>query len=332
MISIMVNTLMPCLGEEHLETKVIAPVAEAKIPNEGVVLRPVWQSGKTYHMQQRLEARATVAGLGKQFLEWRQQLRVTPHATVGECYKLEIGVEKLRIDLDLGGRRSRYYFQPNKPLKHQNEEGFQAALLSSVERLVNTRYLLSSNSTTGKDDIQILPAKNSIVPNDFPISEGLAALPWQAVTSALLQQGIPDTPLNPGNRWQHAHDFNMPKYGDVKIDLKCHFTSYKDIKKRRYALIEHEGAIHGTFRQHLPDQKEPGPGLGLDAPKVKGLTLIDPEQRTIASTVVKIDGKLTSLDIPGTEEGETAPVQKTLTLTLLAIEKVPNDAAKVITE
>mgnify|MGYP007101549250 CR=1 FL=1 len=318
----MLGLAVPCLTAEEKKISTALP-EPANEETSGVVLRPVWQAGKAYRMQQRLEARATVAGLGKQLLEWRQQLRITPH-DVASGYKLEIGVDNLRVDLDLGGQRSRYYFEPNMPLKHQNEEGIQAALLSRVERLVNARYMLSSNNGTGTADIKVLPAKGTTIPKDLAIDEGLAALPWQAVTSALLQQGIPETSVHPGDDWQHQHHFTMPHHGEVEIDLECHFKSYKKIKNQRYALIECEGAIRGTFRQHLPEQEEPGPGLGLDAPKVKGLTLIDPVKRTIASTVFKIDGKLTSLGIPGAEEGETAPIKKTLTLTLLAIEEITN--------
>lgn len=297
-----------------------SPSASEEAPT-GVVLRPIWRAGKAYHMQQRFEARSAVAGLGKQFLEWRQQLSIIPHA-VSEGYKLEIGVDNLRVDLDLGGRRSRYYFEPDQPLQHQGQEGLQGALLSRVERLVHARYMLSSNEETGTDDIEILPANGTQLADDLAIDEGLAAIPWQAVTSALLQQGIPERPLNPGDRWQYRHHFTMAQHGDVAIDLASSFKGYKVIKNQRYALIECQGTMRGTFRQHLPEQDEPGPGLSLDAPKVKGLTLINAELRTIASTVIKINGKLTSLGIPGAEEGETAPIKKTLTLTLLAIEDV----------
>ena len=39
-----------------------------------------------------------------------------------------------------------------------------------------------------------IAAEGAEVDPAFALDEGLAALPWQAVTSALLQQGIPETP------------------------------------------------------------------------------------------------------------------------------------------
>ncbi len=310
---------------------VIASFGDEARSVEGHVLRPRWEIGKCYHLQQRLEARTSVIGFGKHVVDWRQHLSVTPRKVEGG-ERLEIAIKDVRADLNLSGRRSRYYFRPGEPrpaeppTEDEDEPSIRASLLKHIQSLVDCRYRLD---LTAKGDVglEVVPINARPAPAASQPSENhddafdWSCLPWKAITTAVLHQGIPDAPLQPGDRWKHHHQMPVAPHGVIEVDLSGKFRGIKEIKGQELALIEFKGSLAGVFQEDAT--VEGSPGVDLKAPTVKGLTLIHPVERTIMSTVVKIDGKLTSLGLPGTEIGETAPLKKTLTLTLLSVEDVP---------
>ena len=304
--------------------------AEEPAPPETHVLRPRWEIGKIYRLQQRLDARTTLPGFGKQVLDWRQQIAVTPKKIRGQEL-LEISPEVIRVDVDMGGRRSRYYFRPHAEKRFQDPdaEGTKMRMLGRVERLVDHRYQLLLDGADDESTFRVVDTAGKSQPRLFPKRKDVSEipwsdLPWHGITSVLLHQGIPEEPLAPKAEWTHKHHFDMGERGHLNLNLSCEFDGFRKVKDQRLALVEFRGSIEGVFRQQTdPDEN---PGIDIKAPKIKGLTLIDPVQRAIMSTVLKIDGNVTALGADGKEEGDTAAVKKTLTLTLLTIDELPTES------
>jgi hypothetical protein len=289
------------------------------VPAPGWVLRPLWEEGKRYRWLQRMEAEVTVSGLGTQSMEWRQHFHVTPFAADGER-GLEIGVDRIRMDFDVTGDRSRYYFDRSIPLRFQERQGIQGLLLRHTEQLVRNRYRLLSLAEN-RHRLVILAAveREDVARQREPASPEWEGFPWEALTSALLHQGIPEEPVEKGAEWKHAERLEIPTHGAVTWDYASTFSGFKEYEERELALVKMNGSMRGELYENTA--VEGSPGVGLAIPKVRGLTLIDFQQRRIVSTVVKLEGRLKSLGLPGAAEDETAPLRKTLSLTLLGVDE-----------
>lgn len=305
--SVLLTTVcLPEEGEDIEETE-----------ENAYVLRPLWEPEKRYRWLQRLKAVATVAGLGKQTMEWRQHFHLTATNDDGR-EALELGIESIRVDFDIAGERSRYYFDAEIPLRYQERKGFPGTLLRNTELFVRNRYTLHSSAEQGQDHtLSVKPVGGG--ENAPGVKDAWERLPWETLSAAMLHQGIPGDPLKSGASWKHAEQLVIPGHGQARWEFECQFTGFKEYEGRRLALIQFEGMFHGVF--HRNTAIEESPGIGIQLPKVRGLTLIDLKRRCIASSVIKLEGKLQSLGLPGTAENETAPVKKTLTLTLLGIDE-----------
>ena len=104
----------------------------------------------------------------------------------------------------------------------------------------------------------------------------------------------------------------IPTHGQVDWNMTGSFTGFKEHRGKQLALVKLRGRLEMTL--HEDETVVGSPGIAIKLSKIRGLTLVDLEQRQIVSSVVKLDGKLHSLGLPGTAEGETAPFKGTLTL------------------
>jgi hypothetical protein len=274
-------------------------------------LRPHWEPGKRYRWLQRLDTVVTVAGLGKQRMEWRQHIHITAGKETA-TQELEIGIESIRVDMEVTGNRSRYYFDQTIPLRFQDRKGIQGMLLKHTEDFVRNRYRLSL-SEDGEHKLIVIPPETSKEPKEA--NELWSRVPWEALTSALLHQGIPNKPLEEGATWQHTEELAVAPHGQAEWRLDCEFNGFKEHEGSSLALIQFKGSLNATF--HQDQGVEDSPGISIKLSKARGLTLIDSDKKLIASTVIKLDGKLHSLGLPGAAEGETAPLKQTITLSLL---------------
>lgn len=281
-------------------------------------LRPIWKAGTRYRWLQRLDAVVTVAGLGKQKIEWRQNFHVQE---IGG--QVAIGIERIRVDLEIAGDRSRYYFDPTIALRFQERTGVQGMLLRQTELFVRNRYKLVEEKEGGhRLVVEPIPGQ---LPNEADGEEGpeiegarWEQLPWETLTAALLHQGIPEAPLKEGDEWQHTEALTIPPFGKAEWKLECLFSGFKQHEERSLALVKFSGVFDGAFHQDAT--LDESPGVAITLPSVRGLTLIDLKERQIVSTVVKLEGELKSLGLPGAAEDETAPIKKTLTLSLVGVD------------
>ncbi len=292
----------------------------------GHVLRPVFEAGRRYLWLQRMSAEVTVAGLGKQTMEWRQHFYVEAFADAEER-GLEVGVDRVRVDLNVTGDRSRYYFDRSIPPRFQERTGLQGMLLRQTERLVRNRYRVLVTES-GQHRLAVWPVVEEGGDDEVQVKvkeeeeeTAWRGFPWEAVTSALLHQGIPAEALSEGARWNHAESLDVPAHGAGTWKMDCLFAGFKEHEGRRLALVKMTGKFGGEFFERKG--VEESPGIAVMIPKIRGLTLIDVEKRQIVSTVLKLDGKLKSLGIDGTAENETAPIRQTLSVSLLGVEEEP---------
>ena len=283
--------------------------APAEVVNEpAYLLRPDWKVGQRYHWTQCLEAVATVAGLGKQTLEWRQHFHLIPTEEPG----WDICSDQVRLDLKLAGDRSRYYFGPNIPLRFQDRTGIQGTLLKQTEQLVRHRYQLT-RTKDGLHRIRLVKKETGKAKQiTAKTRTKLAQLPLERLTQALLHQGFPAEAVSKGTKWNMADSLLIPKHGQASWDMTGHFTGFKEYHGKQLALVKLKGRLEMTL--HEDETAVESPGIAIKLSKIRGLTLVDLQQRQIVSSVVKLDGKLHSLGLPGTAKGETAPFKSTLTL------------------
>lgn len=298
------------------EQIISAPVVVEEEPT--YFLRPDWKDGECYHWTQRFEAVATVAGLGKQTLEWRQHFHLIPAGDLG----WEICSDQVRLDLKVGGDRSRYYFDPIIPLRFQDRQGIQGTLLQHTEQLVRHRYQLT-RTKDGRHRVRLLKKDTGKVKQIPTKTEtALARLPLDKLTQTLLHQGFPPEPVPTGSKWNIVDTMLIPTHGQASWDMTGNFSGFKVHNGKRLALVKLKGHLEMTL--HEDETVADSPGLAIKLSKIRGLTLLDLEQRQIVSSVVRLDGTLHSLGLPGTAEGETAPFKSTLTLSSgKAPKKVP---------
>lgn len=274
-------------------------------------MRPVWEPGREYRWLQRLEATVRVAGLGKQTMDWRQHFHCEPNKA---STHLDLMIDRVRVDLDIGGKRSRYYFDPVMPLRFQERRGIQGLFLSHTEQHVRNRYRID----LADDAVSPFVILDRNGRKRQPKREGWSQLPWDVLSAAVLHQGIPDTPMEKEDTWEIIRPIVVEPHGRADWTTRNTFVGFQQHEGRELALIRYRGELSGQFFQDM--RVANSPGIAIHLSKLRGLTLIDSSTRQIVSTVVKLDGKLTSLGLPGTAEKETAPIKSTLTLTLLEAE------------
>ena len=231
------------------ELPITAEIDVAKEPT--YFLRPHWKVGERYHWTQCLKAVATVAGLGKQTLEWHQHFHLIPTENQG----WEICSDQVCLDLNVAGDRSRYYFGPSIPLRFQDRHGIQSTLLRHTEQLVRHRYQLS-RTKDGKHQVRLLrkaTRKTKLISTETETT--LPQLPWNILTQALVHQGFPPEAVP---KWTTADTMLISKHGQADWNMTGSFTGVKEYNGKQLAMVKLKGRLEMTLHKDETAQARPG--------------------------------------------------------------------------
>lgn len=265
----------------------------AAAEGEAVELKLHWEPGQTYMQESDTDTVNFLTAIGKtsdQKLRMHQTTRITVEKNARDQTEAHVLVESLLGEMTYEGQTN-VYDSKNPASSHPF---LQRSFGGAVGRGFTLVYDAKDQYLDAKDAGAAAPPGSEPDLIEIANARQLADLYRRS-----LEMGLPNIPVQPGDKWISEQVVLFPQAGSVEVKLNSKFDGIVEREGRRQAQIAFEGLMKSQR-----DKDSTGRELETERPvtmgdnsKVNGHVFFDLERRTISLAVfsatlqLKIEGK-----------------------------------------
>ena len=288
--------------------------ASTTFAQEKILLRPHWESGKTYKQQTETQTTAMLSPVPGQPIEQKlsviqkTDIKVTPEAGTANK-RAEVKFTGVTGEMNLKGQTFK----------------FDSADPQSAHPLLREGMM----GTAGRSFVVVFDGEDAFVDlkdtekmaSDGTGATGLAAMADARAIGELfvqsLDMGLSDKPMALGDKWTTEESLVFPQAGKMKVKLNSKYEENVQREGRRHAKISFEGTIGSEAIAPAGTEKPGVPVVTLAADsKLAGQVFFDLERRTVSLSVFLAN---LSLDL----SGNRIPLRQQVTTRLVSINDHP---------
>ncbi len=262
----------------------------------GIVLKPKLEAGKTYRYRQDVDATMAlpIPGAGDSKTKMTMDMSLQVKAADGGNKEVTTSFDRIAAQIKMAGQDMIY---------DSTDKTKQSPLLkASFGALTEDTYTAVYDA-----DDNFVELKGVAGGGGAALGMGMGSAEIEQMLRQLTDQGFPEAPVQPGEKWDDQQEAKMGQMGTMTMDLEYTYNGLIELEGHRVADIDIAGTV----------ASDPG-AAGLMTFKdstLSGKLYFDPEVGAVRKSSMAME---MTLSITGTEEA--MDMKTTTTSSLLGVE------------
>lgn len=282
---------------------VLAALAVRLPAADKTTVRPHWESGKVYTMENVMSSTTMVPGLGEQGKQSTNMtqtilITVTPEAGTGNRIAA-MKIAGIKAIMSMMGQVMNYDSEDPAKSPPMLQQAFGA--------VVGKEFTLVYDKDDKVADVRGI---ENLAATPVGAAKGPDGKQFVEAFRKSQEMGFPKEPVAPGDTWTFDDTMAMPPLGSLQIKGSGKFESIVENEGRRHAKIVYEGSF--STPAAAPGAAAPPVSFGSGS-TMKGEVLFDLERRLATTSTVNTELKMNA-------GGQEIPVSQKVTTRIVKVE------------